>query len=151
MANKPQEKEILELIQWIDSNERKLIKVFDELGGMGRSLGFVFGILYFVSQVVNLVLSDFATKIALQVAIVTAIIAYVSVVFQISERRMFEIRLNRALKLKTFSDKEKPLLKALLQIKSNNEEVKLMLLYEMNKEAHGDIFTKRKLLESICK
>ena len=71
--------------------------------------------------------------------------------FQIGEKGIVERRFERALKQKPFDDREKALLKALIKIKSNNEEIKLMTIYEMNKEAHGDIFTEKKLLESICK
>jgi len=153
MASKPQTKgkEILELVQWIDNNKSKLIKSYDALGGMEKILAILFVVIFFISQITNLTISDFATNISIQLASFAVMIAFISFVFQRGEKEIVERRFKRALALKTFDDREKPLLKALIKIKSNNEEIKLMTIYEMNKEAHGDIFTEKKLLESICK
>jgi hypothetical protein len=38
---------------------------------------------------------------------------------------------------------KKGLLRALVKIKSNNEKVKLITIYEMDKEVHGKIFTEK--------
>jgi hypothetical protein len=67
MANKPQaeEKGILELVQWIDNNKSKVIKFYDALGGMGRTLVIVLVVLFFLSEVVNLTISDFAVNISI--------------------------------------------------------------------------------------
>lgn len=67
MANKPQaeEKGILELVQWIDNNKSKVIKFYDALGGMGRTPVIVLVVLFFLSEVVNLTISDFAVNISI--------------------------------------------------------------------------------------
>ena len=110
------------------------------------------GALFFVSTAVNLTTSDSLTKLTTQAALVAVVLAYVSLVYQMSEQRVLDTRFKRAFKLKTpISDREKTILSALIKIKSNNEEIKLKTMYEMDKEAHGDIFTEKKLLESICK
>jgi hypothetical protein len=57
---------------------------------------------------------------------------------------MVEARLKKASQLRSFDDEEKPLLKALIRIKTKNEEFKLRMLYEMDKKANGDIFTEKK-------
>jgi hypothetical protein len=59
--------------------------------------------------------------------------------------------LKNASKIKTFADKEKPLIKALIKIKSKNKELKLGILYAIDKETNGGFFTQNKLLEIICK
>jgi amino acid permease len=152
MAKAPHAREtVLELVQWIDNNESKLIKFYDELGGMGQLLGFLFVALFIIAEAVNFTTSDFAVKMSIQLAILAVFFALISVVFQISEKRKLEIRFKRARKLRNLEDKEIPILKALIRIKSDNEETKLMTIYEMNREAHGSIFSEKNLLESICK
>jgi hypothetical protein len=144
------ENEILELVQWIDDNESKLIKLLDDFGGMGRLFFMVFVALYIIATIVNLTIPDFATQISLHLTSLAILIATITLVLKMGERKA-QLRFERAIKVKEFSDREKTLLRALIKIKSNNEEVKLMTIYEMDKEAHGDIFTEKKLLESICK
>ncbi len=153
MADKPKakEKSILELVQWIDNNESKLIRSYDVFGGMATTLIFLFVALFFISEVVNFTLSDFGVKISIQLTTLAIMIAFFSLVLRIGEKGIVKRRFRRALKEESFSDREKPLLKALIKIKSNNEKIKLMTIYEMDKEVNGEIFTEKKLLESICK
>ena len=58
--------------------------------------------------------------------------------------------MRHALRMRSFSEGEKPLLKALLKIKSKNPEQKLVSLYVLDKESGGDTFSERSLLQSIC-
>jgi hypothetical protein len=78
-------------------------------------------------------------------------LAFVSIVIQTSEQNVIEARLKNASKIKKFTDREKPLFKALIKIKSQNKELKLGVLNAVDKETNGDIFTENKLLEIICK
>jgi ABC-type uncharacterized transport system fused permease/ATPase subunit len=153
MSEKPKtkEKSILELVQWIDDNESKVVKIFDVLGGMGTTLVMLVIVLFVISEIVNFTISDFGAKISIQLTSLAILIAFFSLVMRVGEKGLVERRFGRAIKEEKFSDREKPLLKALIKIKSNNEEIKLMMIYEMDKEVNGDIFTEKKLLESICK
>ena len=52
--------------------------------------------------------------------------------------------------MRSFNDREKALLKALIKIKSVNEEINLKTLYEVDKEVNGDIFTEKNLLKILA-
>jgi uncharacterized membrane protein YqjE len=144
----PLVEKILELVQWIDEQEKNLFKLYDAFGGMGRTFLMIFAVIFFITEFVNFTISDFATKISIQLTSISILIATIALVLDMGEKRKPEIRFERALNKKSFSDREKALLRALVKIKSKNEEIKLMTIYEMDKEANGDIFTEKKLLES---
>ena len=99
----------------------------------------------------NFITSTNVDKIFTLLTLTVIFLAFISVTIQTTEQNVIEARLKNASKIRKFTDKEKPLLKALIKIKSKNKELKLSILYTINKESNGDIFTENKLLEAICK
>ena len=150
MTEKPKRRTIIELVKWIDDNKSKLIKSYDDFGGMGLILCFVVAVLYLVTFVVNIAVSDFVITISIQLTNLAIIISFIAFTINFGEKRKLGIRYERIIKEKDFNDRDKALLKALIKIKNNNEKIKLITIYKMDKEAHGNIFSEKKLLQSIC-
>ena len=93
---------------------------------------------------------DFLLSITIVPVSLVALVAFFSFAFQGIEKRRWIKRFERALKLRSFDDREKALLKALIKIKSVNEEINLKTLYEVDKEVNGDIFTEKNLLKILA-
>jgi hypothetical protein len=147
---KQPENKVLDLIVWIEENKDKVFSAYDIMGGSAKFLTLVLLILAISSFTVNLTISDFAVKTSLQFASIAVLISYVSLIFQISEKGLLERRFGRAIKKKSFNDKEKLLLWALIKIKNDNEEISLKTLYEMDKEANGETFSEKSLIKGLC-
>lgn len=71
--------------------------------------------------------------------------AFFSLLAQVGERNMVEVRFKRALKLKQFTEDEKPFLNALIKLRSRNPNTDLELVYNM----YPEMFTQKKLLEKL--
>jgi hypothetical protein len=71
--------------------------------------------------------------------------AFFSIVIQTGKENEIEKRYERAITSRKFKDKEKPIIKALIKIRSTNEEFNLEQIYNM----HSKMFTKEKLLEKL--
>ncbi len=143
----PQNK-VVAVIDFIEENKLKIFKASDIISGWTSVL-----VIFFFIVIVVLAgyrISNFALSISVAVAAIAALIAYFSFINQESDKVLAIRRYRRAINLRNFNDKEKALLKALINIKCANEEINLKTLFEMDKEAKGDIFTEKKLLESIC-
>jgi hypothetical protein len=97
----------------------------------------------------NFVTASATDRISISLASVAVFMAFISIVIQTGERNIVEGRFERALKLRKFDDTEKTLVKALIKIKSKNDQFKLRLVYERNKEANGDMFSEKRLLEKL--
>ena len=146
-SKEPKDK-VLELIVWIENNQLKIFKQYDGLSGVSLLvIGFFFVVAYTASAFIH----NYAVSITIILATLTALIAYFSLVVQTSKEGILEKRLNRAGQLRKFNDTEKVLLKALIKIKSANEEINLKTLYSMDKEANGDAFTEKSLIGVLCK
>jgi hypothetical protein len=146
---------ILELIEWIDSHEKKLFGPFHFFISLG---GFFVLFLVIVFVVVEFVFSQTASatdRISIALASAAVLIASVSIVIQTGERDIVDgcfyraLELRRTLGLREFDDTEKILLKALIKVRSKNDQLKLRLVYERNKKAKGDMFSEKKLLEKL--
>lgn len=151
MKPKEPEDEILELVNWVDDHERQVIRPQDIFFNWKGALLLSIGILFAIVEVLNFVTSVSADKIFTLLTLMVIFLAFVSIVLQTTEQNVIDARLKNALKIRKFSDKEKPLLKALIKIKSKNKDLKLSWLYEVNIGANGDIFTENRLLELLCK
>jgi len=141
---------ILELIEWIDSHESKLVRPYDVFLGWGRLLALLFALLFIIAEIMNFVTASNTERISISLASIAVFMAFVSIVIQTGESNIVEGRFERALKLRKFDDTEKTLVKALIKIRSKNDQFKLRLVYERNKEANGDMFTEKRLLEKLC-
>jgi hypothetical protein len=146
-SKEPKDK-VLELIEWIEENQSEIFKTYDGLSGVSL---LVIGFFFVVAYTAGAFIHDYAVSITIILATLTALIAYFSLIVQTSKEGILEKRLNRAGQLKKFSDTEKVLLKALIKIKSPNEEINLKTLYSMDKEANADTFTEKNLIGTLCK
>jgi hypothetical protein len=142
---------ILELAQWIDEHEKQVIRPMDYFYNWKESLLLLFVLLIAVVELLSFIAATDTERMSVLLATLAVFIAFISIVIQTSETTLIEGHLKNAKKLRNFSEREKLLLMALLKIKSKNEKSKLMTIYELDKETNGDIFTEKKLLESICK
>jgi hypothetical protein len=145
------EKEVLKLVQWIDEHEKQVIKPSDIFHHWKTSLFLLIVVVFGVAELMNFITATNTERISIGLASVAVFIAFISIIIQTGETNLIEGHLKNAKKLRKFNDREMLLLKALIKIKSKNEESKLMTIYEMDKGVHGDIFTEKKLLELICK
>ncbi len=151
MTDKPKEPKdkVLELINWIDENKSEIIKWHD---GFGGASWLVIGFFVAVALIAGFSIRDYAVSIVIIIGGLTGLIAYFSLIVQTSEGTISERRFERAMRVKNnFNDRDRVLLKALIKIKGNNEEINLKTLYAMDKEANGEIFNEKKLLEILCK
>ena len=146
----PQDR-ILELVNWIDEHEKQVIRPLDIFFNWKGALLLLVGISFALVEVLNFITSTNIDKIFTLLTLTVIFLAFISIIIQTTEQNVIETRLGNASKIRKFTDGEKPLLKALIKIKSKNKELKLGILYAANKETNGDIFTENKLLEIICK
>jgi hypothetical protein len=179
MPKEPSTDKILELVQWIDDKRRQKKTMFfrrnDAFGGEMTRLVFGLVALFFV---VWIIVYEYGVSLAFQglydfKAAMTAssvllpalavVIASLALFNPYLEKNQVEVRYNRALKLRKkevessgkeskltdFTEDEKPLLKALIEIGSKNEGFSLKQLYSLDKT--NAVFTKEKLLERLCK
>jgi hypothetical protein len=151
MKPKEPEDKILELVNWIDAHEKQVIRPLDIFFNWKGALLLLVGVSFVIVEVLNFITSVSADKIFTLLTLLVIFLAFISIVLQTTEQNVIDARLKNALKLKKFTDNEKPLLKALIKIKSKNKELKLGWLYAMDKESNGDIFTENRLLELLCK
>ena len=107
-------------------------------------------ILFAIIEILNLVTLTNFDKIFTLLTLTVILLAFVSIVMQTTEKNVVDARFKNALKIKNFSATERPMLKALIKIKSKNREFQLNTLYYLDKEAKGDLFTESRLLEIIC-
>jgi hypothetical protein len=159
MSKEQTKDKILELIRWIDSHESKLFRPYDFFSGWGRTLALLFVLLFIIAEFMNFVTASATERISISLASVAVFMAFISIVIQTGESNRVEGRFERVLdlrkkevelsgkdsKLRDFNEDEKPLLKALIKIKSENEEFDLERIYNMN----SSMFTKEKLLERL--
>jgi hypothetical protein len=146
-SKEPQD-EVLDLIEFIEENKSKIRKPYD-----GVRPEFFLALAFLISALVSVgyAVHDFLVSISIVPVSLVALVAFFSFAFQGIDRRRWIKRFQRAAKIKNLDDKQKILLKALIKIKSSNEEINLKNLYEVDKEVDGDIFTEKSLLEIICK
>ncbi len=149
--SKESQDEILQLIEWIDKNEKQLIRWRDAFYHLGWLLLIMIVVVMVIPGALILTNATNIERVVALLSTVAILLAFLSMVTQVSERNVLEARTKHALKMKKFTDKEKPLLKALLKIKSKNPENKLATLYALDREVKGDIFTKKSLLDALIK
>jgi hypothetical protein len=142
----PQDK-VLDLINWVEENKSKIRKTYD-----GARPEFFLALIFLIGALVTVgyAVHDFLVSISIVPVSLVALVAFFSFAFQGIEKRRWIKRFERALKLRSFDDREKALLKALIKIKSVNEEINLKTLYEVDKEVNGDIFTEKNLLKILA-
>jgi hypothetical protein len=143
---KMSEKEILDLIQWIDKQKCKLFKRLDAFHGSAFLL-IVMGIWLFLIE--TLLWSGSVSnvdKTVIVLAFVGVVIALFTLLAQFGKERIVEANFEKALKLKTdFNSNQKIFLKALIKIKAENPEFELEELYKKD----NTLFTKEKLLQRL--
>jgi uncharacterized membrane protein len=176
MTEKPKNL-ILDLVQWIDEKQatkNKKTMIFqrnDSLKGEMRAYVFGLLVLYFLVWVAsyeygaNLVLKGQFSNDSLLVvlssllAALAVIIAGMSLVQPWLKENEIEVRYDRALdirkketqtsKIHDFTENEKPLLKALIEIGGNHRQFTLRQLYDLDKTKI--VFSEEKLIERLCK
>ena len=142
---------ILELVTWIDKNEKQVMKRQDLFKNWKAVLLFIVAVLFAIIEILNLSTLTNFDKIFTLLTLAVILLAFTSVIMQTAEKNAVDAHFRNALKIKNFSLTEKPLLKALIKIKSKNREFQLGALYTVDEEAKGDLFTENRLLEIICK
>lgn len=142
----PQDR-VFGLVDWVEDNQSKIVKRYD---GFEWEFFLVVAFLLVTVVGVGYAVHDFLVTFAVVPVSLVAIIAFFTFIFQGLEKRRWIKRFERATELGSFDEKQKVLLKALIKMKSENEKINLKTLYEMDKEAQGDIFTEKSLLQIIC-
>jgi len=142
---------ILEIANWIDENEKQLIRWRDVFYHLGWLLLLLSVVVFGIPELLIFMNATNPERIIVLTSLVAILLAFFSMVNQISERNVVEARMKHASRMRTFSANEKVLLKALIKIKSKNPEQKLGDLYAMDKNSHSNIFTEKSLLETLCK
>jgi hypothetical protein len=143
----PQDR-VLELINWIQDNESKIFKPLD---GFRSTSVLVIGFFVAVVVIAGYKISDFTISITITLASIGALIAFFSFMNQEFDVHRANKRFINALQIRTFDDREKPLLKVLIKIKNDNEEINLKTLYMMDKEVNGETFSEKNLISVLCK
>lgn len=148
--SKKNQDEIRLLIEWLDKNERQLIRWRDAFYHLGWLLLIMIVVVVAIPSVLVFTNATNIERVVALLSTVAILLAFLSMVTQVNERSVVEARMKHALRMKNFTETEKPLLKALIKIKSKNPEDKLASLYALDGEAGGDIFTERSLLQTLC-
>src|SRR5271157_3755329 len=130
---------ILELVNWIDENEKQVIRPRDIFFNWKGGLLLLAGVSFTIVEILNFITSTNTDKVFTLLTLIVIFLAFISIIIQTTEQNVIETRLKNASKIKKFTDREKPLLKALIKIKSKNKQFRLMVLYSLDKEANGDI------------
>lgn len=138
---------ILELIYWLEDNQSKIIKWHD---AFSPTFLIVIAVFIAIAWTINTI-QDYALSLGIAIAGFSALIAYFSFVIQTSKNSILEKRYRRVKKRGNFSDKDIVLTRALMKIKSKNHDIDLKTLYNMDKEANGEMFTEKNLIELLCK
>lgn len=167
--------DIFDLVEWIDGKQAELFQGYDGLKGkmaMGvvllLSFFFAVGVIVDGYALVSIITGNFGLDVEIIVistmlSAFSAVIAGLSLFSPFFEQNTVEVRFKRAidsrkrdvelhgkkLKLKEFTGDEKPLLKALIEIRSKNDGFTLRQLYDLDKTKA--VFSKEKLLERLCK
>lgn len=140
-----------ELVRFVDCKEFVLFRDFDVFKGVWgitfASLVSIFGIL-FVYLVVEGVINKtmpLPDQITLALSTLGVFFAYFALTTKIGENHVIGIRFKRAIRLKHFTEDEKPILKALIKLRSRNPKTDL----ERISKLYPEMFTKEKLLEKL--
>lgn len=150
MSDKPNEPndKVLELINWIEEKKPEIIKWDDSLSGTFWLVTIFF---IAIAWITGFTVHDYVVSIAIGIAGFSGLIAYFSFFIQTSQNRVLEKRFARLKKMRNSNDTDTVLLRALIKIRRKNEDISLKTLYMMDKEAKGDIFTEKKLIEIFYK
>ena len=147
---KTDEIKIPKLIKFIDTKKLDLFKFYDVFRG-GISIMFLsLFIILFCGEIFALyglysgTMSEL-NALLLALTIVALFFSFFSLLTNIGEKNMVEVRFNRALEMKSFSESEKPFLDALIRMRSRNPKINLELIYQLNPK----MFDKEKLLENL--
>jgi uncharacterized membrane protein len=175
VSEKTLKNSILDLVQWIDEKQTEkktmIFQGYDDLKGRMKRVVISLVVLYFVvwfalyEYGANLILKgQFGTDSMLVflsslLAALAVIIAELSFVQPYLEENEIEVRYERALDLRKkettsskmldFTEDEKTLLKALIEIGGKNRGFTLKQLYDLDKTKI--VFSEEKLLERLCK
>lgn len=151
---KPEIKEediVLGLIRFVDNHKRHLFMYYDVYRGKVSLtlIGFI-GILFLTEVVVigdRYILGTMndVDIVVIALSAIAVFTAFLSLMAQIGERNMVDVRFERALKLRQFTADEKPLLYSLVRLRSRNPKADLQQIYNM----HPKMFTKERLLEKM--
>jgi hypothetical protein len=154
MNEKQTTDEILELIGLVDGNKdgkgKPLFRRRDIFGSSFGSAVFIigallgleifFGVLYDIGKI------SLVDLMALDFSFVAVLLTFLSIVVQLVENSVLEVRFKKALGLRTsFTENQKLILKALIKIRSEHEKFALKDVYDKNKE----MFTEKRLMEKL--
>lgn len=142
--NQKQTKDIiLELVRLIDRNKNRTFRPLDAF----HSLNIVFVALSYVLILVWFFVTFSSESLGIKLSISLSFLALTVGIFSLFAPSMEEnvVDVNFKRLEKCVEKDEKPLLKALIQIKVKNKEFDLEQICNMN----GDMFTKEKLLETL--
>jgi len=148
---KPPEDQILSLIRFVDCKEFVLFKDFDVFKGVW-GITFASLIAIFILLLIDVVVEGIILKtmpilnqITLSLTTLGLFFTYFALTTKIGEKQVIDIRFKRATGLKHFTEDEKPILKALIKLRSRNPKMDLERISKM----HPEMFTKEKLLETL--
>jgi hypothetical protein len=140
---------IVKLIDWIEKNQKQMIRRRDAFYHMGWLLLLLAVVILGIPGSLFFINVNIPERIIVLLSAVAILLAFLTLVTQISERNVVEARMNHALQIRPFDEYEKPLLKAFLKIKSKNPEQKLSELFLMDRKCGGEIFTEKGLLRIL--
>jgi predicted PurR-regulated permease PerM len=146
---KDEKDEILELIRVIDHYKCDLFKWYDVFLGMLPILIAVIISYILIEPVLAFGAMSSIERILGALSFLTLIVAIFAFVTPFMKGDIIRINFDRILKKSNFGEEQKPFLKALIIIKSENHEFELEQLYNEDKEKA--IFSKQKLIEKLCK
>ena len=149
---KKDENKIQELIKFVDSKKTDLFRFYDVFRGgisiwlLSLVIILIFGEFFALHGFFRGTISDL-NAFLLALTILALFFSFFSLITNIGERNIIEVRFNRALKMRPFTEAEKPFLDALIRMRSRNPKINLELIYQLNPK----IFEKEKLLENLYK
>lgn len=136
---------IEQLIQKIDK-EKSLFGVRDFLNKFGGFIFDVAGILVVIYVVAFNSSFNFADRIVIGFAGAALILSLGQLILVNANETVVKVKYRNAMRNLRPSKEEKPLLKALIKMQSENTEFTLTEIYTI----YPEIFTKEKLLERLC-
>lgn len=150
-----EENEILDLIKFVDDHKCELFK--NEVWHNWQLFLPIIGIFIIFATCLSILIADFVIlkiasldAVALVLSILAVFLSYSSFVAQVAEKFIVNARFKRVFQLTTFEKNEKGnteqiILKALIKIRSKNQEFALKDIYKKHKQ----MFTKEKLIEKL--
>ncbi len=147
--NQSEDETILKLMKLIDNGKSILFKRFDSIKGwFSFSLGCLICLLILndiilIHDVLTSGNIPFISTMTISLSILAVFTAFISLLVRFKEENIVRVNYNRM--KRCVEENERPLLKALIKMKTVNIEFSLKQIYDM----HPSMFKKEKLLERL--